>query len=198
MTTKRMRTTDPKVDAYFANATRWVEESEALREILLGCDVQEALKWGKPCYAHAGKNIAVIQKMKNFLALLFFKGALLEDEHGLLEAQGENTRSARRLCFTDVKEVRKKKAAVRKFVRRAIEVEKAGLQVPKKKVVLAEELQARLKDDPGLKAAFEALTPGRQREYNLYFSGAKQSKTRAARVEKWVPSIRAGKGMRDE
>lgn len=189
--------TDPEVDAYFANAKRWVEESKQLRRILLGCDVEEALKWGKPCYVHDGNNIAIMQKMKGFLALMFFKGALLKDPDGLLREQGENSQSARRLCFTDVSQVRKMEAAVKDFVRRAIEVERAGLKVPRKTMVLAEELQARLDDDPALAAAFTALTPGRQREYNLYISGAKQSKTRAARVDKHIPRILAGRGLRD-
>jgi len=189
--------THPKVDAYFAKAKRWQAESEALRAILLDCGLEEALKWGKPCYAFEGNNIAIIQKFEDFVALLFFKGALLEDPKGLLEQQGANTRSAKRLCFTDAKQVGKRKAAIKRFVRQAIDVEKAGKTVPKPKLVLAKELKARLAQDPKLRKAFEALTPGRQREYNLYVSGAKQSKTREARVEKHVKAILAGRGLRD-
>jgi uncharacterized protein YdeI (YjbR/CyaY-like superfamily) len=188
-----------QVDAYFAKAKRWRDESERLREILLGCRVDEALKWGKPCYAAEGKNIAIMQPMNAFLALLFFKGALLHDPRGLLQEQGENTQSARRLCFTSVREVTARRAAVKDLVRQAIALERAGVTAPKTKkpLVLAPELAARLGDDRRLKAAFEALTPGRQREYNLYVSGAKQSKTRDDRVSKCVPTIRAGKGLRD-
>lgn len=195
---KRKPHTDPKVDAYFAKSKRWVEESELLRQILLSCDVDEVFKWGKPCYAHAGDNLCIIQKMKTFVALMFFKGALLDDPDELLESQGPNTRSALRLCFTDTKQVRKHEAAIKRFVKQAIEVEKKGLKVEKpKKLDLAAELEQRLTQDPELEAAFRALTPGRQREYNLHICGAKQSKTRAARVAKHIPKILAGKGMRD-
>lgn len=186
------------VDEFLAKAKRWRDETAALRDILLDCELEESIKWGKPCYAHGDANIAVIQPMKGFLALMFFKGALIEDPRGLLEEQGENTRSARRLCFTSVEQVAKRERAVRGFVKKAIAVEKKGLTLPKRsKLVLAQELQARLDGDRKLKAAFAALTPGRQREYNLFVSGAKQSKTRAARVEKHVRRILAGKGLRD-
>ena len=186
------------VDAYFARAKQWREESERLRTILLACELDEALKWGKPCYGVDGKNIAIIQPMKAFVALLFFKGALLEDPDGVLEEQGENTRSALRLCFTSVREVAEMESVVRDFVRQAVEVESAGLSVPKQtKLELVEELRTRLEGSPKLKAAFEALTPGRQRAYNIYISGAKRSQTRADRVEKCVPAIRAGRGLRD-
>lgn len=189
---------DPKVDEYFAHEERWREESEQLRAILLDCDVQEALKWRKPCYTFEGNNIAIIQSMKGFLALMFFKGVLLEAPDGVLQEQGEHTQSARRLCFTSVQEVVEMEALVKDLVGQAIEVERAGKTVPKKtELALVEELQARLDDDPALKAAFEALTPGRQRAYNIYFSGAKQAETRAARVEKYVPKILGGKGLRD-
>jgi len=169
-----------------------------LRAILLDCGLHEALKWGKPCYTHGGVNIAILQKMNAFLALMFFKGALLDDPKGLLEEQGENSRSARRLCFTDVRQVARMDASVRSFVGKAIAVEEAGLELPKRPdLVLVDELRARLDRDPALKAAFEKLTPGRQREYNLQVSSAKQSKTRVQRVEQQVPRILAGKGLRD-
>ena len=189
---------DPKVDAYLASAKRWREESEQLRAIMLDCELGEALKWGKPCYTVEGKNIAIIQPMNAFVALMFFKGALLDDAQSVLQEQGENTQSARRLCFTGVREIVEAEAVVKDLVRQAIEVERAGLTVPKKtELVLVEELQTRLDADPELKAAFEALTPGRQRAYSLFFSGAKRSKTRADRVEKCVRPILAGKGLRD-
>jgi uncharacterized protein YdeI (YjbR/CyaY-like superfamily) len=195
--TKRTHPTDPRVDAYFAALKRWHEESVLLRATLLECDVDELLKWRKPCYASGGNNLAIIQPMKGFLALLFFKGALIKDPAGVLERQGENSESSRRLCFTDVRQVARMKATVKRFVRQAIEIEKSGQSVPKKKLVLADELQLRLDTDPAFKAAFDQLTPGRRREYNLFVCGAKQSKTRTARVDKHVARILAGKGLRD-
>lgn len=198
MASKRRATTSPEVDAYLARAKRWPKECARLRAILLDCGLSEALKWGKPCYAHEGNNIAIIQEFKAFVALLFFKGVLLHDAAGVLEQQGENTRSARRVCFTSVGQVAKREAVLRDLVRQAIDVERAGRTIPKpSKLVLVEELLGRLKSDPALGAAFYALTPGRQREYNLFFSGAKKSETRAARVEKCAPRILAGKGLRD-
>lgn len=165
---------------------------------MLDCGLGEALKWGKPYYTYEGKNIAIIQEFKAFVALMFFKGALLQDAHGVLEEQGENTRSALRACFTSVEQIAQREAVLKDYVRRAIEVEKAGLAVPERaELVLVDELQARLDAEPALRAAFAALTPGRQRAYNLYFAGAKRSETRAARVEKCVPQILAGKGLRD-
>lgn len=186
------------VDEYLAAMTLWHDEAVRLRTILLDCGLDEAVKWGKPCYLHQGRNIAIVQPMNDFLALMFFRGALMDDPRGLLQEQGENTRSARRLCFTSPSQVTKTKAALRAFVREAIRVEEEGRTLPARpKLVLAEELQARLDEDPKLEAAFERLTPGRQRGYNLYISGAKQSKTRAARVEKHVDRILAGKGIHD-
>ena len=191
-------TRDPRVDSYLACAKRWRPESERLREILLSCGLNEALKWGKPCYAHGGGNIAILQSMKDFLALMFFKGALLRDADGALEEQGPNSRSARRLRFVSLERVAAMEKTVRALVGEAIEVERAGLSVPKPtELKLGGELRARLEGDPPLRAAFAALTPGRQREYNLYFSGAKQPETRANRVEKYVSNILAGKGFRD-
>ena len=186
------------VDDFLAAATRWHDEAATLRTILLGCKLDEAVKWGKPCYSHEGNNIAIVQPFKDFLALMFFKGALLDDPRGVLEEQGQNTRSARRVRFTSVAQVRKLRPTVRALVRAAIEVEKQGKTVPKPtKLVLVEELRARLDRDPELRAAFEQLTPGRQRAYHLDISGAKQSKTRLARIDKHAPRILAGKGLRD-
>ena len=189
---------DPEVDGYIERSKNWPAEMAALRPILLSCGLTEAIKWGKPCYSHEGANIAILQEMKDFLALMFFKGALLEDPEEILQAQGPNSRSARRLCFTSVDEVTRLAETVKAFVTEAIDVEEAGLEVgPAPEPVLVEELQTRLDDDPPLRAAFEALTPGRRREYNLYFSSAKQSTTRAARVEKYASKILEGKGFRD-
>ncbi len=185
-------------DAYFSKATRWRAESEALRTILIDAGLTEAIKWGKPCYAAGDNNIAIIQKMKDFLALMFFKGVLLADPDGLLEEQGENSHSARRLTFRCQRDVLDREAALRNFIDQAIDVEKHGRALPPKpKLVLVDEIRDRLAAEPKLKAAFEALTPGRQREFNLFVSSAKQSSTRARRFESHVPTILAGKGLRD-
>lgn len=189
---------NPKVDAYIARSTKWPQQMTELRTVLLDCGLTEELKWGKPCYVHRGTNIAILQEMKDFLALMFFKGALLGDAAGVLEDQGPNSRSARRVRFTSVDEVERLAGAVRELVAQAVRVEEAGLQVdPPPELVLVEELRQRLAQDPALEAAFEALTPGRRREYNLYFSDAKQASTRAARVEKNVGRIMEGRGLRD-
>lgn len=169
-----------------------------LRPILLSCGLTEEIKWGKPCYSHEGTNIVILQEMNGFLALMFFKGALLDDPGGVLEDQGPNSRSARRLRFTSVEDVARLADTVRAYVEEAIDVEQAGLKVgPAPELVFVEELQNRLDRDPAFKAAFESLTPGRQREYNLYFSAAKQAETRTARVDKYTPKILDGKGFRD-
>lgn len=187
-----------KVDAYVGRSQKWPAEMAALRKILLSCGLAEDIKWGKPCYSHDGKNIAIMQEMNAFLALMFFKGALLGDATGLLREQGENSRSARRMEFTSADEVATLADAVRTFVAEAVAVEEAGLSVaPAPAEPLVEELQQRLDGDPAFRAAFEALTPGRQREYNLHFAGAKQASTRAGRIEKYAPKILEGKGFRD-
>lgn len=189
---------EPKVDAYLAGAKRWRAESERLRAILLDAGLDETLKWRKPCYAHEGNNIAIIQPFRGCVALMFFKGALLERDGGALRDVGPNSRSARRLEMTSVEEVDALEETIHALVREAVEVEAAGLSVPKDdELVLVEELRARLDADPALKAAFEGLTPGRQRAYNLHVGGAKRSETRARRVEKHAPAILAGKGLRD-
>lgn len=186
------------VDAFLEDTNRWHDEIVELRAILLGTKLEEAIKWGKPCYGDGENNVAIVQPMKNFLALLFVKGALLDDPKGLLEEQGSNTRSARRLCFTSVAEVKKAKTAIRGLVRSAKAVEASGAKLPPRgELVLVAELEARLAKSKKLKSAFEKLTPGRQREYNLHIESAKQAKTRAARVEKQVERILAGKGLRD-
>lgn len=186
------------VDEYLARSERWPEEIAALREVLLGRGLTETIKWGKPCYGHDGDNIALVQEFKDFLALLFFKGALLDDPEGVLEAQGPNSRAARRICFRSVDDVARLAGAVAAYLDEAIEVERSGAEVgPPPELELVDELQARLDQDPALKAAFEALTPGRQRGYNLHVAGAKRSETRARRVEKHVPRILEGKGLND-
>lgn len=186
------------VDDYLERSEQWPAEVAALREVLLGCGLTEAIKWGKPCYVHDGSNIALVQEFKDFLALMFFKGALLDDPDGVLEAQGPNSRSARRMCFTSVDDVSRSAGTIEAYVAAAIDVEASGAEVgPPPEPDLVEELRVRLDEDPELKEAFENLTPGRQRGYNLHFADAKQSKTRAARVEKHIPRILEGKGLHD-
>ncbi len=186
------------VDAYIERSKKWPNEMVELRELLLGCGLAEAMKWGKPCYSEKGRNIAILQEMNDFLSLMFFKGALLDDPDRVLREQGPNSRSALRIEFTSVDEVARLSGPVRALVAEAIAVEDAGLRVgPAPEPELVEELRHRLDRDPALKAAFNALTPGRRREYNLYFSGAKQATTREARVDKCVPKVLAGKGFRD-
>jgi uncharacterized protein YdeI (YjbR/CyaY-like superfamily) len=189
---------NPQVDAYIGRSERWPAEMTELRSILLGCGLDEQLKWGKPCYGHEGANIVIVQEMKEFLALMFFKGALLSDPDGVLEEQGPNSRSARRMCFTSVDDVAGLADTVAAYVAEAIGVEQAGLEVgPAPELELVDELQRRLDRDPALEAAFEGLTPGRRREYNLYIAGAKRAATREARVEQYAAKILAGKGLRD-
>lgn len=189
---------NPEVDAYIRESDKWPEEMAALRPVLLGAGLTEEIKWRSPCYSHEGSNIAIVQEMKDFLALMFFKGALLKDPDGRLEEQGPNSRSARRIRFTSVEDVTRLSPTIRALIDEAVDVEVAGLTVePAPGLVPVEELQRRLDDDPDFKAAFESLTPGRQREYNLYFSGAKQATTRAGRIEKHAHRILDGKGLRD-
>lgn len=189
---------NPEVDACIRRSEMWPEEIAGLRPILLGCGLTEEIKWRRPCYSHDGRNIVILQEMKAFLALMFFKGALLKDPEGVLEDQGPNSRSARRIRFTSVEDVARLADTVEAYIEEAIAIEEGGLKVgPAPEPVLAAELQSRLDRDPALKAAFEALTPGRQREYNLYFSGARQAKTRLARVERYAPKILDGRGFRD-
>ena len=190
--------TNPKVDAFIGRQDQWQAEMTALRPVLLGCGLSGEIKWGKPCFSYDGRNIAIFQPMKGFLSLMFFKGALLEDPAGLLRSQGPNSRSALRVEFTSVDQVDDQADIVKDYVAEAIEVEDKGLQVePAPELELCEELQNRLEADPDLRAAFEGLTPGRQREYNLHFSDAKKAETREARIDKYADKILAGKGFRD-
>lgn len=185
------------VDEYVAASASWPAEVAALREVLLGCGLDEAVKWGKPCYLQAGRNIAIVQEFKDFLALMFFKGALLADPDGALESQGPNSRSAMRMRFTSVDDVTRRADQVAALVAEAVRVEDEGLTVAPTDLVLVAELQERLDADPALRAAFEALTPGRQRQYDLHVGEAKRAETRRARVDASVERILAGKGLRD-
>ena len=186
------------VDEYVACAETWPAEIEALRPTLLAAGLDEAIKWGKPCYAHDGANIAIVQEFKDFLALLFVKGALLDDPAGVLESQGPNTRSAMRICFRSVDDVTRLRDTVAAYLTEAIAVEEAGLEVgPAPEPDYCDELIERLDRDEAFRTAFEGLTPGRRREYHLHFSGAKRSETRASRVAKAADRILAGKGLRD-
>lgn len=186
-----------KVDAYIGRSDKWPDEMTALRSVLLGCDVTEAIKWGKPCYSHGDHNIVILQEMNDFLALMFFKGALLDDPDGVLESQGPNSRSALRICFRSVDDVTRLSDTVTAYVTEAIDVAEAGLDVAPVEVVFVTELQRRLDCDTAFKEAFESLTPGRQREYNLYFSDAKQAETRERRIDKYADKIMDGQGFRD-
>src|SRR6478735_938865 len=195
-----MSTMNPKVDEFVKRAKAWQGEMQKLRSILGGCGLEEDLKWGKPCFTFEGKNIAIIQPFKEHCSLMFFKGALLEDTHGLLRSQGENSQSALRLEFTSEAQVTKTKAALKSYVKQAIAAEQAGLKVDfkaKRELELPEELTAILKKDRKLAKAFAALTPGRQRAYVLFFRHAEQSATRTARIEKHIPKILAGQGIND-
>ncbi|MEQ8361964.1 MAG: YdeI/OmpD-associated family protein [Cyclobacteriaceae bacterium] len=187
------------VNFFFNKESKWKKEYAQLRSIILACGLNEELKWGKPCYTFNGNNVVLIHGFKDYCALLFHKGALLKDTHDILIQQTENVQSARQVRFTDLKEIVKLKATIKAYVYEAIEVERAGLKVKMKKTTefpMPVEFKEALKD-PELKAAFKALTPGRQRGYLLYFSQAKQSKTRVARIEKSVPNIFEGRGYNE-
>lgn len=178
----------------------WREEFEKLREIILGCGLTEELKWGQPCYTFEKKNVVLIHGFKDYCALLFHKGALMPDPEGILVQQTENVQSARQIRFRDIREIYDLEPVVKTYIAEAIEVEKAGLKVPFKtaeQFKVPEEFQRKLDAKPKLKKAFEALTPGRRKGYLLYFAGAKQSKTRESRIEKYIPQILAGKGLND-
>ena len=192
---------NPKVDAYISKLNKWQEETETLRAIVLECPVTEDLKWGVPCYTVDHKNVVLIHSFKEYCALLFVKGALMKDPKGILVQQTENVQSARQVRFTSREEIVKLQAALKTYIRAAIDVEKAGLKVQRKSTdefEVAEEFQSRLDKLPKLKKAFEALTPGRQRAYLLHFSSARQAKTRESRIDKCTPLILEGKGLNDE
>jgi uncharacterized protein YdeI (YjbR/CyaY-like superfamily) len=191
---------NPKVDGFLRKAKKWRGEFEKLRMVCLDCGLTEELKWGKPCYTYQESNIVLIHGFKDYCALLFFKGALLKDPRGILVQQTENVQAARQIRFTDVQEIVEMEPILKTYIKEATDAEKAGLEVSYKKTsgfVVPEEFQKRLNDSRALKTAFNALTPGRQRGYILYFSAAKQSRTREARVEKCVRQILDGKGLND-
>jgi uncharacterized protein YdeI (YjbR/CyaY-like superfamily) len=191
---------NPKVDFYFSKAKNWQKELEQLRRIVLDCGLNEELKWGVPCYTFEKANIVLIHTFKEYCALLFFKGALLNDANGILIQQTENVQAARQIRFTTVREIVEMKTTLKAYIFEAIEVEKAGLKVSLKKTTefkIPEEFKNKLDKTPALKTSFSALTPGRQRAYILYFSAPKQSKTRESRVEKCIRQILDGKGLDD-
>ena len=191
---------NPKVDQYLSKAKKWQEEFEKLRTIILDCQLTEELKWGVPCYTFQKKNIVLIHGFKDYCALLFFKGALLQDAHGILIKKTENVQAGRQIRFTSAREIVAMETILKAYIYEAIEVEKAGLGVSFKKhteYTIPEEFQNKFDEIPALKTAFDALTPGRQRAYILYFSEPKQSKTRESRVEKCMQQILNGKGLND-
>ena len=195
-----MNNMNPKVDFFFDKAQKWQKEYEKLRKIVLACGLTEELKWGCPCYTFDGSNIVLIHGFKEYCAFLFFKGALLNDPEGILIQQTKNVQSARQIRFTNVREIAKMEKSLKAYIYEAIEVERAGLKVKLKKTedfTIPEEFQKRLDKKAALKKAFNALTPGRQRQYLFYFSQPKQSKTRESRIEKSIPQILEGRGLND-
>jgi uncharacterized protein YdeI (YjbR/CyaY-like superfamily) len=201
MQIQQMNRMNPKVDFYFSKARQWREELEQLRTIVLDCGLTEELKWGVPCYTYENSNVVLIHVFKEYCALLFFKGALLNDPEGILIQQTENVQAARQIRFTDVREIVAMKPILKAYIFEAIEVEKAGLKVNLKRTTeyaIPEEFQKKLDEIPSLQTAFESLTPGRQRAYLLHFSAPKQSKTRETRVEKCMQQILNGKGLNDD
>lgn len=195
-----MNAMNPKVDFYFSKAKRWQEELEKLRKIVLECGLTEELKWGVPCYTFQNRNVVLIHVFKEYCALLFFKGALLNDPNGILIQQTKNVQAARQIRFTNVSGIVKMKPILKSYIREAIDLEKTGLKVSFRKTtdfIIPEEFQNKLDGIPALKTAFDALTPGRQRAYILHFSAPKQSRTREARVEKCMQQILNGKGLND-
>ena len=192
---------NPKVDAFIGNARKWREEMKRLRAVLLDSELTEEFKWSQPCYTFQGKNVVVIGGLKESCALAFFKGVLLKDVHGVLARPGQHSQSTRWFKFTSVREIAEMRSVVRAYIREAIEVEKAGLKVKLKKTAdlkFPEEFVLMLDEFPELKRAFDALTPGRQRAYIYHFAAPKQSKTREARVRKYMPHILKRKGLLDE
>jgi uncharacterized protein YdeI (YjbR/CyaY-like superfamily) len=186
------------VDAYLEASDRWPDEIAAIRPLLLACGLDEEIKWGKPCYCHDDANIVLLQEFSDHLALMFFKGVLLDDPDDVLHAQGPNTHGPKRMKFTSTADVEELSETITAYVREAIAHEEAGTELPERPdEELAAELVERLAADDELAEAFEQLTPGRQREYNLYVSDAKQASTRDRRIDKIAPRILDGKGLRD-
>ncbi|WP_426278259.1 YdeI/OmpD-associated family protein [Chryseobacterium sp. S-02] len=191
---------NPKVEFFFDKAKQWQKEFEKLRGIALETELVEDLKWGCPCYTYEGKNIFLIHGFKEYCALLFFKGALMKDPENILIQQTENVQSARQIRFTDIQQIVDLEKVLRNYIFEAVEIEESGVKIEMKKTKefeMPEEFQQKLDENPVLKEAFETLTQGRQRAYLLYFSSAKQSKTRKSRIEKYIPEILNGKGLND-
>ncbi|HCJ4335183.1 TPA: YdeI family protein [Listeria innocua] len=191
---------NPKVDSFLNKPSTWQAEFKALREIAITFELEEEFKWGKPCYALNGSNVFLIHGFKNYCALLFMKGALLRDPDNILVQQTENVQAARQIRFTNLQEILDQKEILKKYIQNAIEVEKAGLEVelkPRAETPISEELLAKFEEMPALQTAFEALTPGRQKAYLLYFAAPKQSKTRVSRIEKYEATILDGLGLND-
>jgi uncharacterized protein YdeI (YjbR/CyaY-like superfamily) len=195
-----MKRMNPKVDTFISKAEKWQEEFRILRKIVLDCGLTEELKWGVPCYTFQERNIVLIHGFKEYCAILFIKGALLKDARGILIQQTENVQAARQVRFSNVQEIVELEPILKAYIYEAIEAEKAGLKVQYKKTadyIVPDELIDKLEVVPGLQDAFDELTPGRQRAYIFYFSQPKQSKTRAARIDKYIQQILAGKGLND-
>jgi uncharacterized protein YdeI (YjbR/CyaY-like superfamily) len=197
MTNDRM---NPKVDEFISRATKWQDEYKKLRTIVLDCGLTEELKWGVPCYTDGKSNIALIHGFKEYCAILFVKGSLMKDPHGILIQQTENVQAARQIRFTKTQEIVDLEPILKAYINEAVEIEKAGLEVDFKKnkeFTLPEELKDKFYSNPALKTSFEALTPGRQKAYVLYFSQPKNSNTRESRIEKFIEKILDGKGLDD-
>lgn len=191
---------NPKVDTFLSKARKWQEEMTLLREILLECDLNEDYKWMHPCYTYQDRNVVLIHGFKDYCALLFFKGVLLNDKHGVLIQQTENVQDRRQIRFTSLEEVIRLRSVIKYYIKEAIIIEQSGLNVAFKKTSefnMPAEFQNQLESNKNLKVAFDGLTPGRQRGYLLYFSSAKQPRTRESRIEKYIPKILNGKGLDD-
>jgi uncharacterized protein YdeI (YjbR/CyaY-like superfamily) len=189
-----------QVNWFFDKSTKWKEAYQELRDIVLSCDLVEGLKWGCPCYTYDKNNVILIHGFKDYCALLFMKGAAMKDPKNILKQQTENVQAARQIRFPDLKAISKQKAIIKSYIKNAIEIEKSGVKVEMKKTneyKIPAEFQSVLNEMAELKAAFDKLTPGRQRGYLLYFASAKQAKTRNERVEKYIPKILDGKGLED-
>ncbi|WP_332737532.1 YdeI/OmpD-associated family protein [Flavihumibacter sp.] len=191
---------NPKVDTFLSKAKKWKEEMTLLREIILDCKLEEDFKWMHPCYTHKGSNIVLIHGFKEYCALLFFKGVLMKDEKGILIQQTENVQDRRQIRFKNLAEIQKSSAVLKAYIKEAIKIEESGVKVEFRRTEdfpMPEEFEQLLKKDKMLRAAFDGLTPGRKRGYLLYFSAARQAKTRESRIEKYLPKILAGKGVDD-
>jgi uncharacterized protein YdeI (YjbR/CyaY-like superfamily) len=195
-----MNKKNPKVDFFFEKVQKWQKEFKGLRKVILDCKLNEELKWGVPCYTFEKKNVILMHGFKEYCAILFVKGALLKDPAGMLITQTKNVQAGRQIRFTDLKEITDNESILKAYIKEAIEVEKRGMKVNFKMTEefdIPEEFQNKLDELPALKSAFDTLTPGRQRAYLLYFSAPKQSKTRLSRIEKYIPAILQGRGLKD-